>query len=340
MSTSLQVMPNDAAPVTVAPRPQLGLVRPIADPAALLQVQEETRRVITALLVDGRDYGAIPGVDKPSLLKPGAERITIAFGCYSRFRIVEQEIDHDRRVEWQKKRAKWDTVDGRRQKVGEDVTTGVSLGLYRYVVECEIIHRETGLVVGSCLGAASTMESKYIDRPREMENTIAKMAEKRAHVGAVLNAFGLSEQFTQDVEDNPSAYGHGAETHAADVRQQDTHRPTRDDAPVRNSSRAASASTSDTGATNTTSNASARATTKTTTTDAPSCPTCGGKMWDNRLSKRNPKAPDYKCRDRSCDGVIWPPRAGSNSGATAESDDEYMAEYERSGAMNVDDIPF
>jgi hypothetical protein len=40
----------------------------------------------------------------------------------------------------------------------------------------------------------------------------------------------------------------------------------------------------------------------------PSCPKCGGRMWDNRLTKRNPKAPDYKCRDRSCDGVIWPPK--------------------------------
>lgn len=40
--------------------------------------------------------------------------------------------------------------------------------------------------------------------------------------------------------------------------------------------------------------------------DEPSCPKCGGRMWDNRLTKRNPKAPDYKCRSRSCDGVIWP----------------------------------
>jgi len=29
-------------------------------------------------------------------------------------------------------------------------------------------------------------------------------------------------------------------------------------------------------------------------------------MWDNRMSKRNPKAPDFKCRNRSCDGVLWP----------------------------------
>jgi len=45
--------------------------------------------------------------------------------------------------------------------------------------------------------------------------------------------------------------------------------------------------------------------------DEPSCPKCGGRMWDNRLSKRNPKAPDYKCRSRSCDGVVWPLRTAA-----------------------------
>lgn len=39
------------------------------------------------------------------------------------------------------------------------------------------------------------------------------------------------------------------------------------------------------------------------------CPKCGSEMWDNRIGKRNPKAPDWKCKDRSCDGVIWPPKA-------------------------------
>lgn len=51
-----------------------------------------------------------------------------------------------------------------------------------------------------------------------------------------------------------------------------------------------------------------------TTAGVPSCPKCGGAMWDNREGKRNPKAPDFKCKDRSCDGVIWPPR-GSTSAA-------------------------
>lgn len=40
-------------------------------------------------------------------------------------------------------------------------------------------------------------------------------------------------------------------------------------------------------------------------------------MWDNRESKRNPKAPDYKCKDRNCDGVIWPPRDGRAPAAAA-----------------------
>jgi len=43
-------------------------------------------------------------------------------------------------------------------------------------------------------------------------------------------------------------------------------------------------------------------------TQTPPCPKCGGEMWDNRESKRNPRAPDFKCKDKGCDGVVWPPR--------------------------------
>jgi hypothetical protein len=55
----------------------------------------------------------------------------------------------------------------------------------------------------------------------------------------------------------------------------------------------------------------------------PLCPKCEGRMWNNTLTKRNPRAPDFKCRDRSCDGVIWPPRdAKSANGADVEESDE------------------
>lgn len=40
------------------------------------------------------------------------------------------------------------------------------------------------------------------------------------------------------------------------------------------------------------------------------CPKCGGEMWDNRPKKAsgdfNPAAPDFKCKDAKCGGVIWP----------------------------------
>src|SRR5215218_1518945 len=54
---------------------------------------------------------------------------------------------------------------------------------------------------------------------------------------------------------------------------------------------------------------------------APSCPKCGGAMWDNRASKRNPRAPDFKCRDKTCDGVVWPPRDASAAAAPAVAEE-------------------
>lgn len=53
------------------------------------------------------------------------------------------------------------------------------------------------------------------------------------------------------------------------------------------------------------------------TADIP-CPKCGAQeMWDNRTTKRNPNAPDYKCKDRACDGCVWPPRNGAAPRAAA-----------------------
>ena len=76
--------------------------------------------------------------------------------------------------------------------------------------------------------------------------------------------------------------------------------------------------------------ASAPSTNGVLTSNEPGCPKCGGRMWDNRLTKRNPKAPDYTCRDRSCDGVIWPPK-----GAKAEKPGPTMVESEE-----TEEIPF
>jgi hypothetical protein len=78
--------------------------------------------------------------------------------------------------------------------------------------------------------------------------------------------------------------------------------------------------------------------------DEESCPKCGGRMWDNRLTKRNPRAPDFKCRDRSCDGVIWPAKPGAEKkDQPAESREEAMAWAPLPGVPLVPDdadLPF
>jgi hypothetical protein len=70
-----------------------------------------------------------------------------------------------------------------------------------------------------------------------------------------------------------------------------------------------------------------------------SCPKCGGAMWDNRATKRNPRAPDYKCRDRSCDGVVWPAK-NATAGAAERSLELTGTGDARPYAAIEDEIPF
>ena len=76
-----------------------------------------------------------------------------------------------------------------------------------------------------------------------------------------------------------------------------------------------------------------------TNLDVVSCPKCGGRMWDNRLTKRNPKAPDYKCQNRSCDGVIWPARIPASAGTEAAAGEPLVAAGQRGFGL-ADELPF
>ena len=69
------------------------------------------------------------------------------------------------------------------------------------------------------------------------------------------------------------------------------------------------------------------------------CPKCGGPMWDNRDSKRNPRAPDFRCRNRTCDGVVWPgqhraavPIVGRTPGVGASGNGDSDVSRAESGA--------
>lgn len=46
------------------------------------------------------------------------------------------------------------------------------------------------------------------------------------------------------------------------------------------------------------------------------CPKCNGQVWDNRATKKG-NQPDYRCKNRSCDGAIWlTPKGGTKKNGT------------------------
>ena len=185
--------------------PRQGLLEPVASPDQVIHAYERIRELIAKALTKGRDYDTIPGTKKPTLLKPGAERICSAFGTVLEYEITEREVDHDRDVHWEG--MFWE--DGKREW-----KEGNSTGLYRYVVHCRVRRRDDGALLGEGVGACSSMEKKYIKEPRDKENTILKMAKKRALVDATLGTFALSEQFSQDLEDMDRAENGNGHSHS------------------------------------------------------------------------------------------------------------------------------
>lgn len=185
--TTIEMSPTTNSTTAIAKREEHApaMLEPVVTVEELVKHNRAVTKIIAEGLEAGVDFGVIPGTGgKPSLLKPGAERLCKVFGCVATYEPVSTEIDHDRVVEYVDRYKKPQT----------------SIGLYRYVVRC-VIKTLSGTVVGEGIGSCSSLESKYVSRPRDVENTVLKMAEKRALVAAALGAFGLSNRFTQDVED-------------------------------------------------------------------------------------------------------------------------------------------
>lgn len=191
------------------------------------QLVEFTRQIMH----EGTDYGKIPGTDKPTLLKPGAEKLVVFFGLAPVFvpTLTVQDWTGDEHG-------------------------GEPLFYYRY--KCELYRNGSLMATGE--GSCSSRESKYRYRKGErvcpecgkpairkdtkkadggwycwakldgcgtqfkkgdarieqqevgrvpnpdvadLDNTILKMAQKRALIAAVLIGVNASEFFTQDVED-------------------------------------------------------------------------------------------------------------------------------------------
>lgn len=213
-------MSNELATTTAAPL----AVSTGYDIVPVEQIKRQTEQVkalMASCMEDGMHYGKIPGCgSKPTLLQPGAQKLTLMFGMADTYEIAREDFPGGHR---------------------------------EYTVTCRLVSRSTGCMQGSGVGLCSTMEKKYryrnvsdfeiTDEPipqdakeRKQEyrkqgygmkkvdgmwcwvkyndsaqqenpdiadtyNTVLKMACKRALVAAVLNTFAVSDLFTQDIED-------------------------------------------------------------------------------------------------------------------------------------------
>ena len=129
----------------------------------------EFQTIVKKNLKKDKDYGVIPGCSKPTLLKPGAEKILMLMGLQSTYEIIDSTRD------WKE-------------------------GFFQYQVRCTL--EKGGIVITQGLGCCNSRERKYVKLdPYSIDNTILKMAKKRSQVDASLTVASLSEIFTQDVED-------------------------------------------------------------------------------------------------------------------------------------------
>jgi hypothetical protein len=158
------------------------------------------QQVKEAVMIKDVHYGIIPGSQKPTLLKPGAEKLAMVFGL-----VCEPEVDD-------------------LSTPGENI---------RYRIKTRITSRHNGKLLGYGVGEASSDETKYkwrrsvsdaefeatlADRKNikymrnetikqirtefaDQANTILKMAKKRSLVDAVLTTTAASDFFNQDLED-------------------------------------------------------------------------------------------------------------------------------------------
>lgn len=123
-------------------------------------------------MVDGEDYGVIPGTSaKPTLLKAGAEKLNAIFG-------LAPVVEVTNRVE------DWDT------------------GFVSYEVKVTLLNKRTTNVEAEGIGSCNSRERRYKNQDAaNVANTLLKMAKKRALIDATLSATRASGLFTQDLED-------------------------------------------------------------------------------------------------------------------------------------------
>lgn len=159
----------------------------------------QMQAVVQKTLKNGQDYGEIPGTNKPTLLKPGGEKICMLFGLNPEYDFLQTTEDYEKEFFSYNIRC---TLYRNGQAVAQGVGSCNSKEKkYRFM--------NVDVVPENYIGYQEEITDKY-GRVRykinntdvcSLVNTILKMAKKRAFIDAVLQVASLSEVFTQDLED-------------------------------------------------------------------------------------------------------------------------------------------
>jgi len=123
---------------------------------------------INKQLVAGKDFGEIvvQGRKCPTLFKPGAEKIAGLLGVRSRWPTIDEQIDR------------------------------VQAGAKCVILKCQLLDLEDRIV-------SEGVGARLLDQDQGDLNKAFKMAKKSSLIDAVLNCGGLSELYSQDLEDMP-----------------------------------------------------------------------------------------------------------------------------------------
>ena len=187
----------------------------------LAQVKK-IKEVMLEAMVEDTHYGIIPGTKKPTLYKPGAEKLCLTFRLDPQYEILENSIQRDDLISYSIRCTIHHITTERRISSGMgSCNSRETKYRWRYsnktCPECgeeSIIKgkEEYGggwicfMKKGGC-GAkwedgAEAIESQKIgqvenDNPWDLDNTLFKMSCKRALIAAVLNATAASDIFSQ-----------------------------------------------------------------------------------------------------------------------------------------------
>ena len=176
----------------------------------LSKIPRMLNRIYQNVMQEGTDYGVIPGAgDKPTLLKPGAEMLRMAFNLRYKTEIDTAIEDWDKGMFYY--RIKTHFFNSKDQYIGTGIGSAnseESRYSNRWVFESDI---PEGIDKASLKSQERTSKkgSKYkvylieadIHEKATLVNTLQKMAKKRSFVDGILSITGASRIFTQDVED-------------------------------------------------------------------------------------------------------------------------------------------